>query len=177
MVSSLPGQNDNHAKGLCKDKCHDCKSSLEYMAAKNGLLTFKCMNWNKTYAKKFDKDSSKRFENTYQIYGGDINKFCVILWRVVYRYKYMDGWERFNETSLTTKKKLFSNLTMKSIIDADYNHIKRVLKRFQNLGHYHDLYVPIDTPYLAEIFENFRNKRLEIYELDPAHFFTAPRLV
>ena len=55
MVSSLPSQNDNHAKGLCKDKCHDCKSSLEYMTAKDGLLTFKCMNWNKTYAKKFDK--------------------------------------------------------------------------------------------------------------------------
>ena len=30
---------------------------------------------------------------------------------------------------------------------------------------------------LADVFENFRKKCLEIYELDPAHFLSAPRLV
>ena len=29
---------------------------------------------------------------------------------------------------------------------------------------------------LADVFENFRNMSLEIYELDPAHFFSAPGL-
>ena len=29
---------------------------------------------------------------------------------------------------------------------------------------------------LADVFENFRNKCLKIYELDPACFLTAPRL-
>ena len=29
---------------------------------------------------------------------------------------------------------------------------------------------------LADIFENFRNKCIEIYELDPAHFLSTPRL-
>ena len=29
---------------------------------------------------------------------------------------------------------------------------------------------------LADVFENFRNKCIEIYELDPAHFLSAPRL-
>ena len=29
---------------------------------------------------------------------------------------------------------------------------------------------------LADVFENFRNKWLEIYEFDPAHFLSAPGL-
>ena len=29
---------------------------------------------------------------------------------------------------------------------------------------------------LAEVFENFRNKCIEIYKLDPAHFLSAPGL-
>ena len=33
-----------------------------------------------------------------------------------------------------------------------------------------------DTLLLADVFENFRNKCVEIYEVDPAHFLSAPRL-
>ena len=32
------------------------------------------------------------------------------------------------------------------------------------------------TLLLADVFENFRDKCIEIYELDPAHFLSAPRL-
>ena len=32
------------------------------------------------------------------------------------------------------------------------------------------------TLLLADLFENFRSKCIEIYELDPAHFLSAPRL-
>ena len=38
------------------------------------------------------------------------------------------------------------------------------------------MYVQCDTLLLADVFENFRNKWIEIYELDPAHFLSAPRL-
>ena len=41
---------------------------------------------------------------------------------------------------------------------------------------YHDLYVQSDIELLADVFENFRDKSIEIYELDPAHFFSAPGL-
>ena len=41
---------------------------------------------------------------------------------------------------------------------------------------YHDLYGQRDALLLADIFGNFRNKCIEIYELDPAHFLSAPRL-
>ena len=38
------------------------------------------------------------------------------------------------------------------------------------------MYVQTDTLLLADVFENFRNKCIEIYELDPAHFLSAPGL-
>ena len=48
--------------------------------------------------------------------------------------------------------------------------------KLKNLGEYHDLYVQSDTLLLADVFENFRNKCLEVYELDPAHFLSLPGL-
>ena len=44
------------------------------------------------------------------------------------------------------------------------------------LGEYHDLYVQSDILLLPDVFENFRNKCIEIYGLDPAHFLSAPGL-
>ena len=34
----------------------------------------------------------------------------------------------------------------------------------------------MDTLLPADVFENFRDKYIEIYELDPAHFVWAPGL-
>ena len=44
------------------------------------------------------------------------------------------------------------------------------------MGEYHDLYFLSDTLLLADAFENFRDKCIETYELDPAHFLSAPGL-
>ena len=33
-----------------------------------------------------------------------------------------------------------------------------------------------NTLLLEDVFENFRNKCIEMYELDPAHFLSAPGL-
>ena len=48
-------------------------------------------------------------------------------------------------------------------IYQDFN-VKNVVK-------YHDLYVQSDTLLLADVFSNFQNLCLEIYELDPTDFF------
>ena len=55
---------------------------------------------------------------------------------------------------------------------------ERVYKDFKTkcLGKYHDLYVQKDTLLLVIVFKNFHNICLEVYELDPANFITAPRL-
>ena len=59
-----------------------------------------------------------------------------------------------------------------------YRNAKRVFKNLsnKNLGDYHDLYVQSDTLLLADVFENFRNMCIKVYELDPAHFLSAPVL-
>ena len=84
----------------------------------------------------------------------------------------MDDRERFNETSLPEKEDFHSHLNMEDISDANYAHTKIVCKDFEikNIGEYHDLQVQSDTLLLADVFENFRNMCLEIYELDPAKF-------
>ena len=90
----------------------------------------------------------------------------------------MDNWERINEPSLPNKGSFYSNLNMENIDDIDYRHGNNVFKIFKlkNLGEYHDLYVQSDTLLLADVFENFRNKCLKVYELDPAHFLSLPGL-
>ena len=48
--------------------------------------------------------------------------------------------------------------------------------KLKNLGDYHDLYIQSDTLLLADVFENFRKKCIEIYKLDLIHFLSAPEL-
>ena len=42
--------------------------------------------------------------------------------KVVYTYQSIDSWQIFNGTPLSHKKKIYSNLTMKDITDADYKN-------------------------------------------------------
>ena len=90
----------------------------------------------------------------------------------------MDSWERFNETTLPNQKAFYSKLFLEDITDEDYIHAQKVFEEFKlkKLVEYHDLYVQSGTLLLADVFENFRNKCIEIYELDPAHFLSAPGL-
>ena len=65
-----------------------------------------------------------------------------------------------------------------NIEDIDYRHGNNVVERFKlkKLGEYHDLYVQSDALLLADVFENFRDMCLKVYELDPAHFLSLPGL-
>ena len=71
----------------------------------------------------------------------------------------------------------YSHLNMEDITDADYTHAKRVCKDFEikNLE-YHDFYIQSYTLLLADVFENFKNMCLKIYELDTSLFLTASGL-
>ena len=119
-----------------------------------------------------------KFPNKYQLCNKDLNKFALLLRKGVYPYEYMDSWKRFKEESLPDKEYFYSELNNEHITDEDYAHAQKVWDTFniKNLGEYHDLYVQSDTALLADVFENFRDKCIEIYELDPAHFLSAPGL-
>ena len=138
----------------------------------NDFKSFEC---KKNYKKEFNKELIKRFANMYELCTEDINKFILLLRKDVYPYECMGGWERFDETSLHDKEAFYSSLSIEDNTDADHRHAKRVFKNInnKNLGDYHDLYVESDTLLLADVFENFRQKCIEIYELDPAHFLSA----
>ena len=178
MSTSLSNLASNLSEGLHNDRCVDCKSCLDHMTTKDGQLIFRCFSCKKTYEKNFNKDLIQRFANTYEFCNGDLNKFISLLRKGVYPYEYMDSWQRFDETSLPDKEAFYSNLNVEDITDVDCRHGKTVFEYLinKNLGDYHDLYVQSDKLLLADVFENFRNMSIEVYELDPAHFLSAPGL-
>ena len=120
----------------------------------------------------------KKFPNIYKFCNNDINKFILLLRKGVYSYEYKDSWERFNETTLLHKNAFYSKLYLEDITDENYTHAQKVFEEFKlkKQGKYHDLYFQSDTLLLADVFENFRNKCIEIFEVDPAHVLSAPGL-
>ena len=133
MPASLSKHVDNLSNRLHNNKCVECKSGLDYMKDKDGILIFRCFKCKKKYKIDFDKELINKFSRTYDFCKGDINKFILLLRKGVYPYEYMKS---FSETSLPDKKTF--------------------------------------TVLLADIFENFRNMSLKIYELDPAYFVSLP---
>ena len=135
----------------------------------------KCSICNKNCQIKLDKKLKERFFNIYKFSNRNNNKFILLLQKGVYSYQNMDDWENFRATTLPEKEDFNSHLNMEDTTDADYVHEKRVCKDFniKNLGEYHDLYVQNDTLLLADVFENFRNMSLKIYEFNPAKFLSA----
>ena len=97
---------------------------------------------NKNYQHKFDEKLKKWFFNAYEFSYYDNSKFILLLREGVYPYKYMDDWEKFNETSLPEKEDFYSHVNMEDITDADYARAKRLCKDFEikNLGKYYNFY-------------------------------------
>ena len=56
------------------------------------------------------------------------------------------------------------------ITDEDYTHAQKIFEvlKLKILVDYHDLFFQSNTLLLADEIENFRNRCIEIYELDPA---------
>ena len=88
----------------------------------------------------------------------------------------MGSWKRFKEESLPDKEYFYSELNKVHITDEGYEHAQKVWDIFniKNMGDYHDLHVQSDTALLADVLENFGDRCLEIYGIDPAHCLTAP---
>ena len=107
-----------------------CNCFLEYTNFKDDLIEYKCLRCNKSYQQNFDENFKERFFNTYKFSNHDNNKFILLLQKGVYPYKYMDDWEKFNETLLLEKEDFYSYLNMEDIADEDYAHAKRVCKDF-----------------------------------------------
>ena len=96
----------------------------------------------------------------------------------VYPYDYVDCMKKLDETSLPSKEAFYSKLADEGITDEDYRHPHTVWKEFniESRKDYPNLYNMSDVLLLADIFENFRNICMNHYGLDPAWYFSSPRL-
>ena len=57
----------------------------------------------KSHRKHFNKELVNKFANTYVFSNGDIDKFILLLGKVVYPFEYMDSSKRFDK-KLAPKK-------------------------------------------------------------------------
>ena len=173
MDKSLSNLVDN----LSDINCKKCDNKHEYTGFKDNYLLLECSDCN-AWFKKDRKELIEGFANKYEFCNKDIDKFILLLRKVVYPYEYMDSWERLDEASLPNKEASYSDLNMGDITDVDCEHANEVFKTFKikNLGEHHDLYVQSHTLLLADVFENFRNMSIKVYKLDPDHFLSAPGL-
>ena len=79
-----------------------------------------------------------------------------------YPYKYMTDSDKFKE-QLPRKEKFYSSLTGKKISDKEYEHVHKVLNKFdmKTMKDYHNLYLKCDVLLLADVFEKFRSNSLK----------------
>lgn len=105
-----------------------------------------------------------------------LNDINLVTKKGVYPYEYTDSWKKLEEKQLPPKKEFFSKLNNDDISDEKYQHAVEVWNHFQinTLGEYSDLYLKTDVLILCDVFENFRKLCLSIYNLDCAHYLTAP---
>ncbi|KAJ8911905.1 hypothetical protein NQ315_012319 [Exocentrus adspersus] len=80
------------------------------------------------------------------------------------------------ETSLPELSKFYNKLNDAQILEADYALAKTDWRAFniENLSQYTQLYLKTDVLLLADISENFRDRCLKTYGLDPAYYYTLP---
>lgn len=94
----------------------------------------------------------------------------------VFPYEYLDTCAKLNDRTLPSKSDFYSTISDTEVADSDYDHAQTVWAQFniKTLGEYSDLYLKTDVLLLADVFEKFRNSCIQVYGLDPAHYYTTP---
>ena len=174
MLTSLSELVDNTSEIFKSEECKSCvertkiNSGCCFVGLKDERLIYKCKECKKE-CKRPTTELKEKFPGVYQFCNGDLNKFVLFLRKGIYPYKYMDSWPKFEENTLPPKKDFYNNLNLEDISDKDYTHDQKVWDVFKikNLDEYHDLYVQSDALLLSDVFGNFSNMCLNIYELHP----------
>ena len=178
MASSLNKLASNLC-GTSRIQCDKCKDNMELInISGNYISSLGCERCRTKKTKELDEEVLKKnFNHTSRSWKCN-EKFRLMIRKGVYPYEYMNGWEKFEETSLPPKDAFYSRLNMKGISDQDHEHAQKVWNTMEKktLGCYYNTYLKTDISLLADVFETFRNTCLKNYELDPAHFYTAPGL-
>ena len=104
--------------------------------------------------------------------------FNLVTQKGVFPYEFLDDISKLNTEGLPSRDKFYSSLYESEVKEEDYQRAQKVWEHFKmkTMRDYHDLYLETDVLLLADVFENFRRTCLESYELDPAHYMSAPSL-
>ena len=80
-----------------------------------------------------------------------------------------------SKTSLPGSESFFNKLSLKEISQGEYAFVHRVWSAFSctTLKDYMEVYLLLDVLLFVDVFENFRVNCLELYKLDPLHYFTS----
>ena len=105
LVDNLSEIYKKECKG-CEEK-RKIKSACDFIGVKNNKLNYECKECKEIWLKPIN-GLIKNFPNINPFCNAGINKFVLLLRKGVYPYKYMDSWERFNETP--DKKSFYSEL-------------------------------------------------------------------
>jgi hypothetical protein len=94
----------------------------------------------------------------------------------VYPYSYMNCEDKLEERSLPPIEDFKNDLSGEELPLSDYEFAQKVWEAFscETMQDYMEIYLLCDVLLLADVFENFRQKSLEDYGLDPAHYFSTP---
>ena len=108
--------------------------------------------------------------------GYSIDKIKLLFRKGVFPYDWTNAWEKFDRTSLPSRKDFYSLLSQQNITKEDYEHAQKVWQIFEmkNFGEYHDLYLETDVLLLANVFMNYTIMCLQDDGLDPSHYVSAP---
>ena len=106
----------------------------------------------------------------------DPKDFQLLRKKGTFPYDWFSSLEKLEVSELPSQDDFYSKLNDEELSDADYQHAQYVFNHFkmERFQDYHDLYLTQDVLLLADVFEKFRKSCRDFYNLDPAHYFTAP---
>ena len=89
----------------------------------------------------------------------------------------------FEETELPPQNEFFSKLSDSPCSEYTHVHAQTIQSihmwdpfRCKTIADYHDIYLQLNVLLLADCFEKFRKTCLELYSLDPLHYYATPGL-
>jgi hypothetical protein len=93
----------------------------------------------------------------------------------IYPYRWVDSIEKFNETTLPPKEWFDNDLTGEKCSDERYNKALEVWRALKcsTFKDYHDAYLKSDVVLLADVVNNYREKCMKMFQLDPARFVSV----
>jgi hypothetical protein len=147
-------------------------------------FSFSCFEFKDTYMflkaslanlVKLLKDKGEENFKNMRKFLPDEQDFQLMLRKGVFPYSYLDSQKKLLDSFLPPKEAFFNDLSEEHISDDEYKFAHSVWDAMgcETFKDYLETYLITDVLLLADVFENFRTKCLEDYELDAAHYVSS----